>query len=77
VQFRWTSSNGGDTDPSTKTVTFSGSGPQSVTVTHNEAFYLPGTTVNDWIAVDVLSPTSFQSNHVAYQLTCTTPPPIP
>jgi len=77
VTFRWTSSNGGDTDPSTKTLTFTGTGPQSRTVTHNEAFYLPGKTVNDWIAVDLMTPTSGQSNHAAYQLTCTQAPPPP
>jgi hypothetical protein len=71
VTYRWTSSNGGDSDPSTKTVTFSGTGRQSQTVTHNESFYLPGQTVNDWIAVDLLTPTNTQSNHAAYQLTCT------
>jgi hypothetical protein len=77
VTFRWTSSNGGDTDPSTKTLTFSGTGPQSQTVTHNESFYVPNTTVNDWIAVDLLTPTSAQSNHVSYKLTCTpNPPPL-
>jgi PKD domain/Divergent InlB B-repeat domain len=77
VSFRWTSSNGGDTDPSTKTLTFTGAGPQSQTVTHNEAFYLPGQTINDWIAVDLMTPTSGQSNHAAYQLTCTQAPPPP
>jgi hypothetical protein len=76
VSFRWTSSNGGDTDPSTKTVTFTGTGPQSRTVTHNEAFYLPGETVNDWIAVNLLSPVQGQSNHVPYRLTCVQPPTV-
>ncbi|OLB76690.1 MAG: hypothetical protein AUI14_17965 [Actinobacteria bacterium 13_2_20CM_2_71_6] len=71
VTFRWTSSNGGDTDPSTKTLTFPGTGPQSQTVTHNEAFYLPGQTTNDWIAVDLMTPSSGQSNHAPYRLTCT------
>lgn len=76
VSFRWTSSNGGDTDPSTKTVTFNGTGPQSQTVTHNEAFYLPGTTVDDWIAVNLLSPVQGQSNHVPYKLTCVSAPTV-
>jgi hypothetical protein len=70
VSFRWTGDNGGDTDPSTKTVTFSGTGPQSTTVTHNEASYLPDTTVTDSISVVLISPATGQSNHAPYRLTC-------
>jgi hypothetical protein len=70
VSFRWTSDNGGDSDPSTKTVTFPGTGPQSQTVTHNESFYLPDRTTTNSIAVNLLSPTIGQSNHAPYQLTC-------
>src|SRR5262249_23764423 len=70
VKFRWTSSNGGDSDPSDQTRTFPGTGPQTQTVTHNEAFYLPGQTKTDWIAVNLISPVSAQSNRANYQLTC-------
>lgn len=70
VRFRWTSSNGGDSDPSEQSIEFSGSGAQQRTVTHYERFYLPGRTTNDWIAVNLISPTSGQSNRVPYQLTC-------
>ncbi len=77
VTFRWTGSNGGDTDPSTQTLTFTGTGAQSRTVTHNESFYLPDKTVDDWIAVDLMTPVSAQSNHASYQLTCVPQAPPP
>jgi hypothetical protein len=72
VHLRWTTSNGGDTDPSEQTLSFPVTGPQQQTVTHNESFYLPGQTVTDWIAVDLISPVSAQSNHATFTLTCQT-----
>jgi hypothetical protein len=70
VRFRWTSSNGGDSDPTEQMLTFSGTGPQQQTVTHNEAFYRPGQTITDWIAIDLISPVTGRSNHADYMLTC-------
>jgi hypothetical protein len=71
VNFRWTTSNGGATDPSTKTITFPGTGRQSRTVTYNENSYLPDQTVNDWVAVNLISPRTGQSNRASYTMTCT------
>jgi hypothetical protein len=70
VTYRWTSSNGGDSDPATQTLRFPGAGPQSTTVTHHESFYLPDRTTHDWIAVDILTPQTGQSDHASYTLTC-------
>lgn len=73
VKFRWTTSNGGDTDPSTQTVTFPSGGAQSKTVYHNESFYPPGpypATKNDWVAVKFISPITSTSNHVNLTVKC-------
>jgi hypothetical protein len=73
VTFRWTTSNGGDSDPSTQSVHFSGDGPQSTTVYHNEHWY-PGAPYpaqkSDWVAVNLASPVQAQSNHVPITINC-------
>ena len=59
-----------DSDTGEQAVSFPGTGPQQQTVTHHESSYLPGQTVTDWVAVDLISPVSAQSNHADYNLTC-------
>ncbi|HKD96471.1 MAG TPA: hypothetical protein VKB69_02610, partial [Micromonosporaceae bacterium] len=73
VTFRWTTSNGGDSDPSTQTITFPGNGHQSRTVYHNEHFYPPApypAHITDWVAVDLMTPVQTQSNHVGIAINC-------
>jgi hypothetical protein len=73
VHFRWTTSNGGDSDPSTQIVTFSAGGSRSVTVYHHEASYPPGpypASANDWAAVKLIGYGNATSNHVAFSIKC-------
>jgi hypothetical protein len=70
VQYRWLTSNGGSSDPSTKTITFNGSGPQQQTVTFTQTAYRPGQTWTDWIALYTLAPVTTESNHVTFTTTC-------
>jgi hypothetical protein len=72
VTFRWTTTNGGDSDPSTKTLNFP-AGTSTQSDTHNESFYLPDKTVTDLIWVIVFTPVSLQSNQAKYSLTCQPP----
>ncbi len=74
VRYRWLTSNGGSSDPSDKTVTFSGTGAQQQTVYFTETSYLPGQSFTDWIAVYVVSPVSVESNHVSFSTSCVVSP---
>src|SRR6266545_175736 len=58
VSYQWLTSNGGSSDPSLRTVTFT------------QASYLPGKTFNDWIAVYVRQPVAVESNHMNFSVTC-------
>jgi hypothetical protein len=70
VTYQWLTSNGGSSDPSVKTVSFRGTGPQQTTVTFTQTGYRPGQTVNDWIALYTVSPVATESNHIGYTTTC-------
>jgi hypothetical protein len=73
VTFRWTTSNGGDSDPSTQSIRFSGSGHQTRTVYHHESVYPPEpypARLRDWVAVNLLTPIRAQSSHVPLTVAC-------
>ena len=72
VHWHWRTSNGGDSDPSTQSHTFTTSG--SYTTTHHESSYPPSPypeVLNDWAAVVVsgAGPT-ITSSHAAYTIKC-------
>ncbi len=73
VHWHWRTSNGGDSDPSTQSHTFTSNGTFT-TSTHHESAYpaapYPKTT-NDWAAIVVsgAGPT-VTSNHAAYSISC-------
>ena len=71
VQYQWLTSNGGSSDPSIKTITFNGTGPQQQTVYFTETSYLPGDSFTDWIALYTVAPATTESNHVTFTTTCT------
>ena len=70
VTYQWLTSNGGSSDPQTKTIDFPKTGPQQATVTFTETSYLPGQTVKNWIAVYVRTPAEAESNHMDFTNTC-------
>ena len=76
VTYRWSTGNGGGSDPGWKTVGFPEDGERSRTVTHTELSYPADYgTADDWIAVDVKEPVSLQSGHVPFTVTCESPSP--
>jgi hypothetical protein len=75
VRYRWLTQNGGSSDPSEKTITFSGTGAQQQTVYFTETSYLPEQSLTRWIAVYILSPVSVESNHVSFTTSCVVPNP--
>lgn len=77
VTYRWTTSNGGSSDPDWKTLDFPAGGQKSRTVEHTELSYRPDATVEDWMAVVVKSPVETESGHVPFTVTCQSPSPSP
>jgi hypothetical protein len=57
-------------DTSVHTLTLSGTGQQSQTVTHNETKFLAGQTVTDAVYLQIIRPVPVRSNQVGYRLTC-------
>jgi hypothetical protein len=70
VQYAWRASNNGSSDPSVKTMTFSGSGAQQQTVNYTDTSYLPNQTFTDWVALYIYAPVNTESNHVSFTTTC-------
>jgi hypothetical protein len=77
VTYRWTTSNGGSSDPDWKTLDFPAGGGKSRTVEHTELSYKPDATIEDWMAVVVKSPVETESGHVPFTVTCQSPSPSP
>jgi hypothetical protein len=75
VRYRWTTSNGGSSDPNWHVIRFDDSGRQQQTITYTDLSYLPEQAIQDWVAVDIDSPVTLQSNRVGFATTCTRPDP--
>ena len=73
VQYKWDGSHAG-ADRSTKTITFTGSGPQQHTVYFTHEYWpIPGDRLTAWVALFVQAPTDVASNRVSYTVTCELP----
>jgi hypothetical protein len=79
LNLRWHTDNNGDSDPNTYTITFPGTGEQTLTVTHSETGYQSDTSFDDHVVI-VLWPfdgsgPEVVSRPVAYTMTCVAAPP--
>jgi eukaryotic-like serine/threonine-protein kinase len=74
VVYRWTTSDGGSSDPEWRTADFPAGGAKSRTVNHTELTYLSDRTHTDWMAVKVKVPQSLESGHMPYTVSCEASP---
>jgi hypothetical protein len=74
VVYRWTTNDGGGSDPEWQTADFPAGGATSQTVGHTELSYLADRTRSDWMAVRIKDPVSLESGHVPYTVSCEASP---
>jgi hypothetical protein len=73
VRYRVVNNTGGGSDTSTKSLFFSGTGPQTQTATHHESAYLSGNATDGTLTAEVTAPVTVRSATAPYHLSCTGP----
>lgn len=73
VRYRVRNNDRGGSASGVKSLTFSGTGPQTQTVIHQESGYLAEYAIDGTLTVEVTAPTTVRSNTAPYHLQCTGP----